>query len=59
MSFRVGVPTSALLRAQSPASMRRWPVDRRVNSVKVDEPGLTTAAGLPSRGRRPRLFGVA
>jgi hypothetical protein len=35
---------------------RRWPIDRRVNSVRVDEPGLTAVVELPDRPRHPGLF---
>jgi hypothetical protein len=39
--------------------MERWPVDPRVNSVKVDEPGLTAAVELPDRAVQPALFDAA
>jgi hypothetical protein len=39
--------------------MGRWPVDPRVNSVKVDEPELTVALELPDRPRQPTLFDAA
>jgi putative SOS response-associated peptidase YedK len=48
-----------LLRPYPAESMRRWPVDRRVNSVKVDEPGLTAAVELPDRPAQPSLFDAA
>ena len=39
--------------------LERRPVDRRVNSAKVDEPGLTAAVELPERPRQPGLFDAA
>jgi putative SOS response-associated peptidase YedK len=48
-----------LLRPYPAESMRRRPVDRRVNSVKVDEPGLTAAIELPVRSRQPGQFDAA
>ena len=39
--------------------MERRPVSRRVNSVGVDEPGLTAAVELPDRPVQPSLFDAA
>jgi putative SOS response-associated peptidase YedK len=39
--------------------MERRPVSRRVNSVTVDEPGLTVAVEVPEPVRRPTLFDAA
>jgi hypothetical protein len=36
--------------------MERRPVDRRVSSVKADEPGLTAAVELPELPVRPTPF---
>jgi putative SOS response-associated peptidase YedK len=49
-----------LLRTYPAERMWRWPVDRRVNSVRAaDEPGLTAAVELPDRPRQPGLFDAA
>jgi putative SOS response-associated peptidase YedK len=48
-----------LLRPYPADRMRRWSVDRRVNSVGVDEPGLTAAVVLPDWPVRPSLFDAA
>jgi putative SOS response-associated peptidase YedK len=41
--------------------MEGWPVDSRVNSVRVEEPGLTASSDEPSRpaNRQPTLFDAA
>lgn len=43
--------------------MESWPVSDRVNSARIDEPGLTTAVKLPEKLRvtweQPSLFDVA
>jgi putative SOS response-associated peptidase YedK len=49
----------ALLRPYPGERMRRWPVDRRVNSVRVDEPGLTAAVESLDRSVQPSLFDAA
>src|SRR5207248_5824006 len=48
-----------LLRPYPVERMERRPVDRRVNSVKVDEPGLTAGVELPGRPVQPSLFDAA
>jgi putative SOS response-associated peptidase YedK len=48
-----------LLRPSPAESMQRWPVDPRVNSVRVDELELTVALELPDRTRPPTLFDAA
>jgi putative SOS response-associated peptidase YedK len=48
-----------LLRAYPADRMRRWPVDRWVNSVRDEEPGLTAAVALPDRAVQPSLFDAA
>jgi putative SOS response-associated peptidase YedK len=48
-----------LLRPYPADLMERWPVDRRVNSVRVDEPGLTDAVELSARRTQPSLFDAA
>jgi putative SOS response-associated peptidase YedK len=49
----------ALLTPYRADLMERWTVDPRVNSVKVDEPGLTAVVELPERSRQPTLSDAA
>jgi hypothetical protein len=49
----------SLLRPGAANRVRRRPVDRRVNAVRADEPGLTAAVALPDRAVQPSLLDAA
>ena len=70
VSRAIGVAAWLDPRQRDPAELpplRPWPVEsmerraltRRVNSVKIDDPGRTAAVELPAPPRQPTLFDAA